>query len=286
MEKLLKEYETYLNNSNLSESTIKGYLNDVKKFTEYSSENKLDIFMCRQFDVKKYFDYIKKSNVTDFTVYRNLSSIKNFYNFLQKSKYIKEVPINKMKISNRNKPVPKYIEKRVFDRIISETDEKTEKGIRDRCILYLMFYCGLKATETTELKLNNINISLNILSINTVTGFRVVHLNDSIKELLRNYLKTIRPNLIYKSTQPNENVFLNLSGNPISRQGVWKIIKYYSKLAGVKEKINPNIIRNSFAIYSLQNGITPKQLKELLGYNDSSTIRAYTEIVKNTAVKL
>ncbi len=286
MKTILKEYETYLKNENFSDSTIKGYLNDVRKFSEYLSKMKLDIYVCTQSDIKKYLTYIKRNKVSDLTIYRNLSSIKNFYNFLHSNEYVKNVSLNSIKISNRNKPVPEYIEKRVFDRIIAATNEKTEKGIRDRCILYLMFYCGLKASETTELKLNNINISLNIISINNENNLRVIYLNDSIKELLSNYLKNIRPNLIFKSTIPSENVFLNMNGNTISRQGVWKIIKYYSKLADVKEKINPSIIRNSFAVYSLQNGITPKQLKELLGYNDSSTIKAYTEIIKNTAIKL
>jgi integrase/recombinase XerD len=166
----------------------------------------------------------------------------------------------------------------MINKLLGQPDVKTKKGIRDRAILELLYATGIKVSELIAVRLSDINMTGRYISCKEYKE-RNIPFGNSAKKALQEYL-IIRAKEYDKNN--NDFLFLNTTGKPLSRQGLWKILKYYADAAGITD-VNPNSIRHSFAAHMLDNGADLGSVQEFLGHADISTTQLYiTQSYKNS----
>jgi integrase/recombinase XerD len=160
--------------------------------------------------------------------------------------------------------------------------DKTTKGIRDRAILELLYATGIRVTELTEMDISEVNLRIGFITCTGEHGkARIVPLGRPSRAALEAYIYDARVRLIHDEKSEEKALFVNYSGQRMTRQGLWKLIKHYAEQAGIGHKINPQILRNSFAVHMVQNGADLKSLQELLGHEDITTTQIYLESTKS-----
>lgn len=162
--------------------------------------------------------------------------------------------------------------------LLEQPDTTTTLGVRDRAMLEVMYATGLRVTELIHLDLDQLHLQLGLIqTIGKGDKERIVPIGDLAAEWLTLYLDASRKVLLKKHAA-EKIVFLNHHGQPLSRQGVWKILKRYVQAAGIKKDVGPHTLRHSFATHLLENGADLRIVQELLGHVDISTTQIYTHI--------
>ncbi len=155
----------------------------------------------------------------------------------------------------------------------------TPKDIRDKAMLELLYATGIRVSELIGLKVRDVNLAMNFLQCHDGNKERIIPFTNETREALENYLHNAREAMC-KGEQ--EYLFTNCQGAPMTRQGFWKIIKYYSAKAGIKKDITPHTIRHSFAMHLVNNGADLKSVQEMLGHSDISTKQIYIKVNENS----
>ena len=146
-------------------------------------------------------------------------------------------------------------------------------------MLELLYATGIKVSELIDLTLSNINLQIGILHLHTNKNERIVPMYPAAVKTVASYLANVRPAIV--TDESEDRLFTNMNGQPMSRQGFWKIIKHYAEKAGIKKDITPHTLRHSFAAHLLENGAQLKDIKEMLGHSDISSTQVYAQFVKN-----
>ena len=146
-------------------------------------------------------------------------------------------------------------------------------------MLELLYATGIKVSELIELTVSNINLQIGILHLHNNKSERIVPMYPAAVKTVASYLINVRPAIV--SDESEDRLFTNMNGQPMSRQGFWKIIKHYAEKAGIKKDITPHTLRHSFAAHLLENGAQLKDIKEMLGHSDISSTQVYAQFVKN-----
>ena len=191
-----------------------------------------------------------------------------------RNRYIDNDPAQNLKAPKILKKAPRILTVEEIEVLLSLPDD-SPKGLRDKAMLELLYATGLKVTELIELKLNQVNAALQYMRIHDKDRERVIPFGEFAKQALVNYLENARPVLV-SGTEEGEYLFLNYSGQPMTRQGFWKIIKNYGEQAGFDVGLTPHVFRHSFAAHMVENGADLKSLQELLGHSDISTTQVYS----------
>jgi integrase/recombinase XerD len=180
---------------------------------------------------------------------------------------------------------PEYLTLEEVDLLLDMPDEGTVLGLRDKTILEVMYSCGLRVSEITLLALNNVRFRERlILVFGKGRKERIVPFGDRAHELLKKYTEWSRNELLRNYL--SDALFLNFRGEPLSRKGLWKMIKGYAMKSGIAKNIKPHILRHSFATHLIQNGADLRVVQELLGHSDISTTQIYTHLDRGTLIDL
>lgn len=265
---------------NSSHNTLEAYRRDLNSYYEFLKAN--DCVYIASADSKKiqqYVQYLDKQKKSSSTVARAIASIRRYYQFLLENNLISSNPAKNIIYKTVFRSNPEILSLDEVEKLLIQPNISTNKGRRDKAILEVMYATGIKVNEILSLKVSDINDSMKTIFINRgKTGERMVPIYGEAMKCIDNYIKTVRSSIIDEDT---DILFLNLNGAPMTRQGLWKIIKQYAEQAQIKKDITPQIIRNSFAAHLLQNGADVKTVKELLGHSDIVSTRYYTKIVVN-----
>ena len=146
-------------------------------------------------------------------------------------------------------------------------------------MLELLYATGIKVSELIELTVSNINLQIGILHLHNEKKERIVPMYPAAVKAISSYLVNVRPVIV--TDEAEDRLFTNMNGQPMSRQGFWKIIKHYAETAGIKKDITPHTLRHSFAAHLLENGAQLKDIKEMLGHSDISSTQVYAQFVKS-----
>lgn len=272
----LIEFKEYLTCSKKSSSsTLDAYLRDVKQFICYCGSYKSAV--CANGNVVE--DYLYSLNKSDSTKARVTASLRAFFKFL-----ISEGAIDKNPTQNLHFNKPKTASLGVLDEweiihLLSQPQGDDFKSVRDKAMLDLLYATGIKVSELLAVKLSDLNLTIGILHLKNGEKERIVPIYPAAVDSLTNYIQNVRQAIVLDDTQ--EVLFTNLNGQPMSRQGFWKIIKFYAKKAGIKQEITPQTLRHSFAAHLLENGAKLQDIKEMLGHSDISSTQVYAKFVKN-----
>ena len=222
---------------------------------------------------------LKEEGKSGSTVNRKLASIRTFYNYLLREVEVLENPTENIKS-------PKIEKKEIVCLSIEEIDKlmhlpnNSPKGLRDRAVLEVLYATGIRASELIEMKIDDVNLRMGFIKCSGEhSRARVIPMGRLCRAAMEEYIYESR-DLMLKGNI-NDTVFVNYIGEPMTRQGLWKVLKEYGELAGFDVSLTPQIIRNSFAVHMLQNGADLKSLQELMGHEDIAATQAYLAVTKN-----
>ncbi len=266
------------------EHTLEAYKRDVRKFKAFLDGRGVDYLSCDNSHMAAFVMEQTKEGRSKATVNRRISSIRLFFQYLVDTGQRKDNPTKGIKTVRLERKTIDYLTIEEVTALIEAPDTTTLKGVRDRAILETMYGTGLRVTEIIDLNLANLNLRMGMITCNGEGGrARVVPLGAMARMAMSDYMMECRPKLVSEEKGDKSKVplFVNMSGERISRQGLWKILKAYGNKVGLADRISPIILRNSFAVHLIQNGADAYTLQTLLGHEDLKALQVYLDLKKN-----
>lgn len=269
---LVNEYMSYLkNNKKLSNSTLQSYKKDIEQYLEYMDSIKCDIQEKRsKSTIVMYLLYLKNQNKKTTTISRKLASIRSFYQYLVFNNSIKEDPTEYLESPKIKKKKPEILTQKEVEDLLKQPECTNKKGIRDKAMLELICETGIRVSELTSLNLEDINWNNNVIYCGNNDAKRALQVSNNVIKYLKHYIKTSR-----SEDYKEHALFLNIYGKRITRQGFWKIIKFYKNKASIDKDVTPHTLRHSLAVKLIKNGKNLKEIKDILGYKDESSANIY-----------
>lgn len=281
MDKLLDEFLYDLNNDRgLSQNTLESYGRDIRQFSDYLQGMGITYFDVSKATVIAYLIYLQKKGRATSSISRSLAGVRSFYQYLYNNKLIDKDPTLNLESPKIEKKLPQILTVSEVELLLKQPDTSDCKGSRDRCMLELLYATGIRVSELVSLNTDDVNMDLCFLKCSG-KGMkdRVVPIGSMAVKALEEYTGKHRNALLKDRNE--KALFLNFHGSRMTRQGFWKIIKYYAKKAGIDADITPHTLRHSFAAHLIENGADLKSVQEMLGHSDISTTQIYTQITKN-----
>lgn len=276
----ISAYETYLlENKHASANTVSSYMRDIKQFEHYAAVNlEADLESVTKEQLEVYFASLSNSGKSSATVSRSLASLKGFYTYLVSAHEILTNPAKNIHLAKVEKKLPQIMSGQEVEMLLSQPKCTDAKGYRDKAMLELLYATGIRVSELIALNTSDINLSACFIHCATASKSRMIPLYPAAVKALQVYMTQVRPGLIADPSNPA--VFVNLSGERMTRQGFWKIIKHYQQTANIQKDITPHTLRHSFAAHLLENGADLKSIQEMLGHSDISSTQIYTQVIR------
>lgn len=275
MEKLINDFIEYLHNEkNTSGNTEVSYQRDLKKMAAYFE--KQGIFHADEVtesDLKAYISEMQSEAFASSTISRNIASIRALFHYLFKKGVVSEDPSENIRAPRIEKKMPEILTVQEVDRLLSQPNPHTGKGIRDKAMMELLYATGMRVSELLALKTEDVNLSFGYVICHDNGKERVIPIGNVSRDMLQRYMDEARD--FFVKNQRETALFTNCSGKPMSRQGFWKVLKGYAENAGIHKDITPHTLRHSFAVHMLQNGADIKSVQEMLGHSDISSTQMY-----------
>lgn len=277
---LIRTYENYLTKvKQASDNTISSYLRDIRQFVDWRQEREqTDLLTTSEEEVAGYLSYLQIEGKSGATVSRTLASLKNFFSYMVSNGFLEHTPVSEeIHVERGEKKLPQILSGAEVELLLAQPVCTDAKGFRDKAMLEVMYATGMRVSELIDLNTGDVNLELGVIKCGGSKKSRVIPLYPAALSSLTQYIKEARMQLI---TDPaEESLFVNISGSRMSRQGFWKILKYYQAKAGIEKEITPHTLRHSFAVHLLENGADLGSLQELMGHSDISSTQMYTHMI-------
>ena len=281
MEQSIQGFITYLHNvKKKSLNTELSYKRDLSKMQDFfaskgiSSVNGVD-----ETALKDYVEYLNASGFAAATISRSMASAKAFFHYCYNEKIISKDPTGILKAPKIEKKMPEILSMDEVTRLLEQPKGDNPKEVRDKAMLELLYATGIRVTELMTLKVEDVNMPMSYITCRTGSKERVIPFGREAKTALSKYLGESRMAMVEDPT--SDILFANCSGKQMSRQGFWKLIKYYAKKAGITADITPHTLRHSFAAHLVENGADLRAVQEMLGHSDISTTQIYASMNHN-----
>lgn len=273
-------YELYLREEKkASANTLSSYLRDVRQLGDFlESHTDCEIDTAGTEELEAYVAWLKGNGKSVATVSRSIASMKNLYGFLLRRGLVEENPATTLAPEKSVHKLPQILTSREVELLLEQPECVDAKGYRDRAMLELLYATGMRVTEMIDLDVTDVNLMAGVVRCHSRGRERVVPMYAAAIRALSEYMMQVRPSLVALPDEPA--LFVNLSGERMSRQGFWKIVKYYQKKAGIATEITPHTLRHSFAAHLLENGADIHAIQEMLGHADISSTQVYSQLVK------
>ncbi len=281
MQKEIDAFISYLHNvKKTSTNTELSYQRDLKKFVTFlAGRNISSLKEATSQDLSAYMDYMVAEDFKPATISRNVASIKALFHFLAYEGMVDEDISGVLKSPKIEKKAPEIMTMTEVNTLLEQPSGDTPKEIRDKAMLELLYATGIRVSELITLKNEDLNLQMNYITCNHGGKERIIPFGLKARNSLINYIENSREALVMNNK--SDELFVNCSGVPMSRQGFWKLIKYYSRKAGITTDITPHTLRHSFAAHLVENGADLKSVQEMLGHSDISTTQIYANMNHN-----
>ena len=276
MEKQLKQFFKFLEvDKKVSNNTLQSYRRDLQQFEQYLDENDLKYNKVTEDEVKEYLGYLAEQNKKPSTISRNIASIRAFYQYEVKEKKNIQNPTENIQSPKVEKKMPCILTSDEVELLLDQPKDVDLKGTRDKAMLEVAYATGMRVTEIISLNVEDIDIDQSVVICKNGNKKRIIPLGKMSLNALKEYIDSSR-NILVKTDKENA-LFVNLNGRRLTRQGFWKIIKYYQEQAHITKDITPHTLRHSFATHLLQNGADLKAIQTMLGHSDISSTQVYMQ---------
>ncbi len=282
MKELVENFLSYIEvERGLANNTVWSYRRDLADFAKYLESKKISSPIdTHHAEIRDFLMWQKDKGLAASSISRHLASLKTFYRFLVKERLLKDDPTSLLESPKLFKRIPDVLLSQEVESLLDAPSLRDKKGVRDKAILEVMYATGMRVSEVADLRLEDLNLDVGFLRCRGKGNKeRIVPLGKKAIIALKRYLDIWRKKYAKRSSP--SNVFLSRSAKRISRQSLWKIIKFYAKGAGIKKTIKPHILRHSFATHLLEHGAGLRAVQEMLGHADISTTQIYTHINKD-----
>ena len=270
-----------VNEKKSSKNTIESYMRDLNKFFTYCNLNKIKKIEDVTNDViKKYEQYMVFNGQSEASIMRTYASLRCYFNYLVRKKYVTESPMVNLEKHRVTKKLPQILTNKEVIELLNQPDGKDYKSCRDRAMLELLYATGIKVSELIEIKVSDINVQVGVLYLggDDKKSERILPIYPQAIKSIKNYINVVRDVVV---DQNEEHLFTNMNGQPLTRQGFWKIVKQYAAAAKINKDITPHTLRHSFAAHLLENGAPLSDIQEMLGHSDISSTQVYAQLMKN-----
>lgn len=281
MEREVQEYISYLHNvKHTSNNTEMSYKRDLLKVCHFMQERGINSATAvKEQDLKAYIHVLEEQKLAAATVSRNIASIKAFFLYLFSEGKIQNDAALCLKAPKIEKKMPEILTMGEVSALLEQANGDSPKEIRDKAMLELLYATGIRVTELISLKVSDVNLPMHFIMCRDPHKERMIPFGTQAHDALERYLGGVRAEMVEDKSP--EILFANCSGKPMSRQGFWKLIKFYAKKAGITADITPHTLRHSFAAHLVENGADLKSVQEMLGHSDISTTQIYANMNHN-----
>lgn len=278
MEKTLDGFITYLHNvKKKSENTVLSYNRDLTKFIKYLRTNKItSLDKVEEKDLEKYIKELNDNGFKSATVSRNIASLKAFFHYLNNEGVLNNDPTKSLKSPKIEKKIPEILTTDEVFALLEQPSGDSPKEIRDKAMLELLYATGIRVSELINLETSDVNLKTSSILCRDGSKSRTIPYGKKAKDALTRYLEGAREAIV--DNKESTILFANCSGQKMSRQGFWKLIKHYAKKAGIESDITPHTLRHSFAAHLVENGADLRSVQEMLGHSDISTTQIYANM--------
>ncbi len=287
MQNLFQEFLNHIKiERNLSPNTIAAYKHDLLRYYQFLKDNQIirpDKITIQK--IRQYISMLADLGMSENSMARNISTLRSFHGYLLDENYTDDNPTEFIQAPKLTMKLPQVLEVSEIEAILNEIDRGTDKGLRDYAMIETLYSTGVRVSELIAIKQKDIFMTEQLIRIfGKGNKERVVPFGSKAAQSIKAYLKYVRTKLAQKR-KSNDMLFLNMRGTPISRMGVWKIIRQYVQLAGIDKQVSPHVFRHSFATHLLEGGANLRAVQEMLGHADISTTQIYTHLDKDFIIQ-
>ncbi len=276
MDRQLKFFFNFLeNDKKLSKNTLESYKRDLKQFREYLEEHGIHYNRVKEEDVQNYIQELQDKGKKPSSISRCIASIRSFFQFILKNKKIKVDPTANIQSPKIEKRTPNVLTSKEVELLLKQPDTVDLKGVRDKAMLEFAYATGMRVTEIISLDIDDVNLEEAYVICKNGNKQRIIPLGSMSLKALKAYIEEARGVLI--KSEDEKALFVNINGGRLTRQGFWKIIKYYKEQAHITKDITPHVLRHSFATHLLQNGADLRAIQTMLGHSDISSTQVYMQ---------
>jgi len=227
--------------------------------------------------VEEYAHFLSRKGKSPATVTRSVASIKSFYNCLLAKGLVERNPAKGVAPAKVERKLPQVLTGKEVELFLEQPQCTDLKGYRDRAMLELLYATGIRVSELIALDVDDLNLPGGVLKCYSKGKERIIPLYPAAIRALAEYVRDVRPQLV--DALDETALFVNMNGERMSRQGFWKLIKYYQEKAGIQKDITPHTLRHSFAAHLLENGADLRSIQEMLGHADISSTQIYSRLL-------
>ena len=274
-----------------SSDTEDAYRRDIERFLEYLRDNRISSFeKVGKEDISDYVMKLRSGEIggvplSNSSYARALSSLKSFYRYLNRSEGVSANPVRMFKGVSSRRKLPEFLTFEQMETLLDWFDLDDPAEIRDRCVLEVMYACGLRVSECAGLKISDISLREQYLTVlGKESKERMIPFYPRCEQLIRLYLEESRP-LFMAGQEEHGFLFVNRRGKPISARSIQMLCEKSGEAAGLAVHVHPHMIRHSFATHLLDNGADLRIVQELLGHENLSTTQIYTHVTQDRLQK-
>ena len=263
------------NDKKVSNNTLQSYERDLKQYEKYLSEQGKEYKEETNEGIKEYITYMQEIGKKSSTISRGLASIRSFYQYGVKNKDVENDPTEGISSPKIEKRVPSVLTSSEVALLLDQPKNVDLKGTRDKAMLEFAYATGMRVTEIISLDIDDIDFKEGFVNCRKANKQRIIPLGKMSLKALKEYTDHAREILLKDDNE--KALFVNVNGQRLTRQGFWKIIKYYKEQAHITKDITPHVLRHSFATHLLQNGADLKSIQTMLGHSDISSTQVYMQ---------
>ena len=284
MEEQLNLFFGFLENEKkVSLNTLQSYKRDLKQFENYLGTIEGKYNELTNDGIKDYIKHMQEQGKKTSTISRGLAAIRSFYQYETKNKQVEKDPTEGIQSPKIEKRVPSVLTSSEVALLLEQPKNVDLKGTRDKAMLEFAYATGMRVTEIISLNVEDINLETGYATCRNGKKERTVPIGEMSLKALKDYMFNARHTMIKDDNE--QALFVNVNGQRLTRQGFWKIIKYYKEQAHIDKDITPHVLRHSFATHLLQNGADLKSIQTMLGHSDILSTQIYMQSLKNVYKK-
>jgi integrase/recombinase XerD len=263
----------------LSENSLAAYRRDLQAFARWSAGRDLSLASASRADLQAYLSSLLAARKSPRSAARALSCLRGFYRYLLRSGDLRDDPTLDLESPRIGRPLPKTLSEAEVESLLQAPDLDDLIGFRDRCMLELLYACGLRVSELTGLTLSQVSLNQGVLRITGKGGKeRLVPVGEEALYWLQRYLRECRPGLMGEGA--SDVLFPSRRGRGMTRQTFWHRIKQHALVAGISKPLSPHVLRHAFATHLVNHGADLRVVQLLLGHSDLSTTQIYTHVAR------
>ena len=277
---MIDTYITYLRDvRRVSPNTVESYARDLAALAGFAEARETPVEELDRRALEAFVRSLMTQGLSPRSVARSVACVRGFYRFLSLERKLEESPAADLKAPRAWPALPKFLDLDDVDRLLAQPDVSTPRGLRDKALIEVLYASGMRVSELVGVKPGELRLDEGYLTcLGKGDKERVVPLGDQAVDWLRRYISDGRSRLTRQRSTPW--LFVNGRGGPLSRVGVWKLLKTYGLKAGITREISPHVLRHSFATHLLERGADLRAIQLMLGHADLSTTQIYTHVLE------